>query len=151
MYRHIVKPLVVMAFGVLVAVPASAQVRAELGPLHIRIADEAPPRERYERRSAQPDRDSVWIRGYWDRQDDEWTWVSGRWERPAVRSTRWIRPRYRREGRAWRYEPAHWSDRQVVEGDGYRQWRDDQVTGRRRENDDQRRGDDQRHDDDRRN
>jgi WXXGXW repeat (2 copies) len=54
---------------------------------------------------------------YWDRQDDRWSWSSGRWERRPDRRTRWIKPRYQREDRAWRYEPGRWSDQQLVEGD----------------------------------
>jgi hypothetical protein len=123
MYRHVLRSMALTAFAALAALPASAQVHADVGPLHIRIATEAPPRVRYERRPTRPDRDSVWIGGYWDRQGDQWAWSSGRWERPRDRNVRWIRPRYAREGRAWRYEPAHWSHEQLVEGDDYQRWK----------------------------
>jgi hypothetical protein len=104
------------------ALPAAADVRADLGPLRIRIATDAPPRAQRERRPPRPDRDSVWIDGYWDRQGDRWAWVSGRWEQPRDRHNRWVKPRYQREGQAWRYEPAHWSDQRLEEDDDYRQW-----------------------------
>jgi len=124
--------MVLTSLAALVAIPAVAQVRADVGPLHIRIATDAPPRVRYERRAARPHREDVWIRGYWDRQDDQWAWVSGRWERPSDRRHRWINARYRREGRAWRYEPAHWSNQQVIEGEDYQRWRNEHRSDRGR-------------------
>jgi WXXGXW repeat (2 copies) len=132
MYRSILKSLVLTAVGVLVAVPAFAQIRVDLGPLNIRIASDAPPPVRYERQTARPDRDSVWIKGSWDRQDDKWAWVSGRWDKPSDPNSRWVNAKYSREGQAWRYEPAHWSQQQVVEGDDYRKWKDDHRSDRDR-------------------
>src|ERR1041384_6147753 len=105
MYKRIFKSLALAAFGLLLAVPASADIRATLGELRIRIANDAPPRPRWERRSERPDRDSVWINGYWDRQDDRWEWIGGRWEQPRDRHTRWVKARYQHEHNAWRYEP----------------------------------------------
>jgi WXXGXW repeat (2 copies) len=132
MYRPVLKSIVLTSFAVLAAIPAFSQVRADLGPLHIRIATDAPPRVRFETRTTRPYRDAVWINGYWDRQDDQWAWSSGRWERPSDRRNRWIKPRYRREGRAWRYEPGRWSDRQLVEGEDYRRYREDNRSDRDR-------------------
>jgi hypothetical protein len=138
MHKRILKSIGLAALGALIAIPAAAQSRVDLGPLHIRITGDAPPRARHEQRSARPYRDAVWIRGSWDRQDDRWTWISGRWERPSDRHSRWIDARYRREGRAWRYEPAHWSYQQLVEGEDYQRWRDDQRSDRDRREDDRR-------------
>jgi hypothetical protein len=36
-----------------------------------------------------------------------------------------VSARYAREGRAWRYEPAHWSNQEMREGDDYRRWKHD--------------------------
>ena len=130
MYKRVWQSLVLTSLAVLIAIPAVAQVRADLGPLHIRIANDAPPRAQYERRSARPHRNAIWIKGYWHRQDDRWVWIPGRWDQRPDRNARWINARYRREGRAWRYEPAHWSNQQVVEGDDYRQWRSQHPRGR---------------------
>jgi hypothetical protein len=132
MYKQIFKSLVLSSFGILLAIPASADIRATLGELHIRIANDRPPQERYERRSERPDRDSVWIKGYWDRRDDKWDWIAGRWERPRDRNTHWVKARYQRDHSAWRYEPAHWSNEQLVEGDDYRQWHDEHRSDRDR-------------------
>jgi hypothetical protein len=125
--------MLLSSFAVLIAIPAVAQVRADVGPLHIRIATDAPPRVRHERRTARPHRNAVWINGYWDRQDDRWAWVSGRWEQPSDRRARWINARYRREGSAWRYEPAHWSHQQLVEGEDYQRWRNEHRSDRGRQ------------------
>lgn len=121
MFRKALKSLAPVALLGLLAMPAAAQP----GPpnLEIRIARSAPPRIRRERMPPRPDRHSVLARGYWNWQGDRWDWVSARWERPESRSHRWIAPRYRREGRIWRYEPPHWSHVRVVEGDEYRRWR----------------------------
>jgi len=122
-HQYMIKAMVLTTFGALLAIPAQAEIRVDLGALNIHIANDAPPAERREARTSRPDRESVWIKGYWDRQDNRWEWVQGRWERPAQPNARWVSPRYTREGTAWRYEPAHWSHQQLVEGDDYRQWR----------------------------
>ena len=132
MYKRVWQSIVLTSLAALIAIPAVAQIRAELGPLHIRIANNAPPRAQYERRSARPNRNAIWINGYWHRQDDRWVWMSGRWDQRPDRNARWIKARYRREGRAWRYEPAHWSNQQLLEGDDYRQWRTDNRSDRDR-------------------
>ncbi len=129
MNTRMVKTFVLGALAALAVSPALAQVRADLGPLHIRIASDAPPRARVERRPARPNRSAVWIDGSWDRQDDRWEWLSGRWEQPSDRHARWMKAKYRRDNGAWRYEPAHWSNQQVVEGDDYRQWKADHHSG----------------------
>jgi hypothetical protein len=111
--------------------PASAQVRigVDLGPVSIRIAPDAPPPPRWERRSVWPGRSYVWIGGYWDRQEDQWAWTPGRWEEPARRDSRWIRPRYLQQDGAYRYEPGHWSHQQMVEGDDYTRWHKEHGRG----------------------
>lgn len=132
MYKRIVKSIVLGSLALLTALPALGQIRADLGGLHIRISNERPPRARHERRPSRTHRDAVWIGGYWDRQDERWDWVGGRWEQPTDRRHRWIRARYRQEYGSWRYEPAHWSHQRVIEGDDYRQWRDQQRSNRNR-------------------
>lgn len=115
--------------------PATAQLHIPVPPLpglEIRISNEAPPRIRRERTPVRPDREHVYIKGHWDWQGDQWVWVSGRWERPSSRSNRWIAARYVRDGRAWRYEPGHWSDQRVIEGDDYRRWKEENHRGRGR-------------------
>ena len=123
MYSRIVKSMLLTSLAILTVSPAFAQIRADIGPLHIRIATDAPPRARYERRSPRPDRDSVWINGYWDRRDDRWDWVDGRWDRPSDGRAHWVTPTYAREGDAWRYEPGRWSNQELVEGEEYQRWR----------------------------
>jgi hypothetical protein len=147
MNKRILEAMVWSSFGVvLLAAPAMADTRADVGPLHIHIATDAPPRAQREYRTVRKDRDAVWIKGYWDRQDGRWAWVAGRWERPSDRHDRWISARYRRESGAWRYEPAHWSHQQIVEGDEYQQWRREHRSEAERRRDDERERNEQRPD-----
>jgi hypothetical protein len=140
MFKRAFNSMMLSSFAVLLAIPAAAQVRADLGPIHIRIVSDAPPRARHERRAARPHRDAVWIKGAWDRQDDRWVWVSGRWEQPTRSRARWINATYSREGCSWfsrrncrwRYVPGHWSYQQVREGEDYRQWRNERGHRRRK-------------------
>lgn len=114
--------------------PASAQVRVgvELGAVRIRIAPEAPPPPRVEMRMSRPSRNHMWIQGYWDRQDDRWAWAPGHREEPSQRGSRWIRPQYRRESGAYRYEPGRWSHQRMEEGEDYSRWRDEHGRGSER-------------------
>jgi hypothetical protein len=123
MFKRILMSMAPVALLALTAMPAAAQPAPPR--FEIRITHSAPPRVRYERKLPRPDRQAVWVKGYWHWEGDRWDWVSGRWERPENRRHRWIGPRYRREGKVWRYEPPHWSHQRVVEGDEYRRWREE--------------------------
>jgi len=117
--------------------PATAQIRigVDLPSVHIRIAPEAPPPPRVEMRMVRPSHRHVWIGGYWDRQDDRWAWAPGRWEEPSRRGSRWVRPQYRREGGAYRYEPGRWSYQRMEEGEDYRRWRKEHGRGHKKGHD----------------
>ncbi len=154
MLKNICKSIATLTFLGLTSLPATAQVGVRvdvpLPGLEIRVGHRAPPKLRSERRPQRPDRHHLWIRGSWDWQGDDWTWISGRWERPNDHGVRWIRARYVREGRGWRYEPGHWSNQRVIEGDDYRRWRSENRRDRRHDRD--RDGDhDRNHDGDRKN
>lgn len=131
MHRLSMTTLLLASFAVFPAIPATAQIRADIGGLHIRIVNDHPPRARYERRTRRPDRQSIWINGYWDRRGDRWDWTPGRWERRRAANARWIAPRYVRENRVLLYEPGHWSNERLVEGDDYRAWRQNNPRRRR--------------------
>ncbi len=123
------------ALAVFSCAPAFAQIRigVDLGAVRIRIAPEAPPPPRMEVRMARPSRNHMWIQGYWDRQDDRWAWAPGRWERPEQRGASWVRPQYRPEGGAYRYEPGHWSHQRMEEGEDYSRWRQERGQGHGKE------------------
>ncbi len=127
------------AVAIGISTPSKGQLPGPPGAprLEVRIAQEAPPRPRHEHRSTRPDRDSVWVAGYWDWQGSQWGWLPGRWDRPEDRSSRWVTPRYQREQGAYRYEPGHWSNQHVVEGDDYRKWKE----GHGKQSHDRRKGD----------
>jgi len=137
MQMRLAKWTLPIALAVFSCAPAVAQVRVgvDLGDVRIRIAPEAPPRPRVEVRPARPGRNHVWIDGYWDRQDDRWAWAPGRWEEPSQHGTHWIKPQYRKEGGAYRYEPARWSHQKMVEGDDYTKWHNEHGKGHNKRND----------------
>jgi len=123
MLKGILMSMAPVALLALVSVPAAAQP----GPptLEIRIANTAPPHVRHEHTPSRPDHESVWIKGYWHWEGSRWDWTNGRWERPEQRGHHWIKARYTREGKVWRYEPPHWSHQQVTDGDDYRRWKEE--------------------------
>jgi hypothetical protein len=131
MQKRFVTWAIPVAFVLFSSVPAFSQVRIgiDFGAVQIRIAPEPPPRPRVERITVRPSRRHVWIRGYWDRQGDQWIWASGRWEEPNHPGSRWIRPQYRHEGGAYRYEPGRWSNQRMVEGEDYSEWRKQRGRG----------------------
>jgi len=125
MFKSIIRTISLAALATVATAPLFAQLPPPLPGLEIRIGRQAPPRVRYERRMARPSRDAVWIRGFWDWQGDNWVWIPGRWTVPEERHARWIGPRYRREYGGYRYEPGHWSNQRVIEGEDYRRWREE--------------------------
>ncbi|HET9794970.1 MAG TPA: YXWGXW repeat-containing protein [Thermoanaerobaculia bacterium] len=126
MMRRLWNSILPLAVVAATALPARAQVPVPPLPhLEIHIAHSHPPRFRHEVRPERPGRDYVWIGGFWDWEGDQWIWVPGRWDRPAGHHVRWIRPRYVHEYGAYRYEPGHWSNQRIEEGDEYRRWRDE--------------------------
>jgi hypothetical protein len=124
------KSIVLSSLAAFIAAPAFAQIQADIGGLHIRIAGEAPPPVRYEQRPPRAHQDDVWINGYWDRRGDRWEWATGRWERPVNRQTHWVNARYTRQGNHYRYDPGHWSNQQLSEGEDYQQWRHEQEANK---------------------
>lgn len=129
MLKNIHTSIATMTFLALTSLPATAQVGVRvdvpLPGLEIHVGRTAPPRPRRERRPERPGRDFVWLPGFWHWQERDWAWIPGRWEHPSERGARWVRARYTREGSAWRYEPGHWSNQRVIEGDDYRRWREE--------------------------
>lgn len=129
MLKEIFKSTAALTFIVLTSLPASAQpdvrVEMQLPGLEVRIGHRAPPPLQREVRPNRPSRNHTWVPGSWDWQRNDWAWISGRWDRPQHGRASWVKARYVREGRAWRYEPGHWSNQRVVRGEDYRRWRED--------------------------
>jgi hypothetical protein len=115
-----VRAMVLASLVVVVAVPALAQVSAQ--DLHVRMTAEPPPAVKSEPKTARTQKDAQWLKGYWDRQEQEWAWVSGRWEQPTDRHAWWVPATYTKQGAGWRYAPAHWSNQNLIQGEDYRQW-----------------------------
>ena len=137
MLKNILMSIATMTFAGLTSLPAAAQVRVDipLPGLEIRIGHRAPPRLRSEQRPPRPGRDFLWIHGSWHWQGNDWDWVPGRWERPNDHGVRWVKARYVREGRVYRYEPGHWSNQRLIEGDDYRRWKEERHQNRDRDRD----------------
>ena len=105
-----------------IATMAPAQIPLPPLPpgLDVRITTGHPPAVRREVRVARPGPDYVWINGYWADNGGRWEWIPGRWERPVERNAYWIPARYIRTSRGTIYEPAHWSNQQIVVDDRVR-------------------------------
>jgi hypothetical protein len=131
MQNRLARMVLPAVFVVLSGAPAFAQIRigVDLGAVQIRIAPNAPPPLRREYRSARPSGNHVWIAGYWDREGDQWAWAPGRWEEPSQEGSSWVRPQYRQESGAYRYEPGHWSHQRMEEGEDYHRWRNEHGRG----------------------
>ena len=121
------------ALAALMAMPTQAQVPPPppLPHLEIHVATEAPPRPRHEHRPPRPGEGYVWLGGNWHWEGSQWVWLGGRWERPEVEGSHWVHPRYVHEYGHYRYEPGHWSNQRLSDGDDYRQWREEHRHGDR--------------------
>lgn len=135
MFKRLMRSVFLGALATIATAPMFAQLPPPppLPSLEIRIGRQAPPRIRHERRTRRPDRNAVWIRGFWHWEGDNWVWIPGRWATPDRRGVRWVGPRYVREYGGYRYIPGHWSNQRVVEGDDYRRWREEHRRDRNRD------------------
>jgi len=116
-----------MTFVGLTSLPAAAQVSVQfnvpLPGLEIHVANNAPPAMRHEHKPSRPGSDYLWVQGFWHWHGSGWDWVPGRWDRPDVHGVRWVKTRYVREGGSYVYQPGHWSNQRLVEGDDYQSWK----------------------------
>jgi hypothetical protein len=129
MFGKILKSTAPIALAALFALPAGAQI--PVPNLEIHISHSHPPRLRHERVPPRPGEGYVWIGGNWDWRDNRWAWAPGRWDRPAESSVTWVTPRYERDSGYYRYEPGHWSNQHIVEGEDYRGWKEKHHHGAR--------------------
>ncbi|HLN58737.1 MAG TPA: hypothetical protein VK416_09260, partial [Thermoanaerobaculia bacterium] len=72
MFKRMVRTALMATLATIVTAPLFAQLPPPppLPGLEIRIGRQAPPRIRRERRTARPDRNSVWIQGFWHWESD---------------------------------------------------------------------------------
>jgi hypothetical protein len=119
-----------LGVALLGGIAAMAPAQIPLPPLppglNVRITTGRPPAVRREVRVARPGPDYIYVNGYWHDDGGRWAWIPGRWERPAAPQAYWIPARYINSGRGTIYEPAHWSNQQVVVEDDVarrREWR----------------------------
>ena len=67
-----------------------------------------PPPPRYGMVGRAPGLGYVWTDGYWDRRNNNWFWVDGRWLRPPRARAVWVPGTWHQRGHSWRFERGHW-------------------------------------------
>jgi len=72
------------------------------------IVQQAPPAVIVESRPTPPSAAHIWIDGYWNWDNQRYTWQAGRYEVPPEAGVVWVGPRYDREGQGYRYSPGQW-------------------------------------------
>jgi hypothetical protein len=72
------------------------------------IVTQAPPAPQAENPGAQPERDDVWVPGYWTWRDGQYQWVAGHWQVPPEGSEIWNPPYWEAEGSGYRYYEGYW-------------------------------------------
>ena len=82
------------------------------------IVQEAPPPVRVERRPSPPSSASIWIDGYWNWDNQRYSWQAGRYESPPQANVVWIAPSYVRDVKGYRYTPGRWGNQNPGNGNG---------------------------------
>src|SRR5579862_3500028 len=91
------------------AVIAAALTAASCGPGYVGIyARTAPPPIRVETYGPAPGPGYVWLNGYWSYRDNNYSWVSGRWEHPPRGRRRWEDGRWERRGDRYQWREGRW-------------------------------------------
>jgi hypothetical protein len=85
---------------------AQPQVGVEQQPQDV-VVQEAPPALIVESQPAPPSPDYVWVGGYWNWDNQKYSWQAGRYSRPPAVGVAWVAPRY--DAGAHRYTPGRWS------------------------------------------
>jgi len=124
--KHLLTSIATITFVGLTSLPAAAQVsvagqrsaprsgdarRAELSTADAKRAQAEPPGQRL---PVGPGLLAL-----------AWQWLglgSGPLDRPDAHGVKWVKARYQHEGSAYVYQPGHWSNQQLIEGDDYRNW-----------------------------
>ena len=127
MLKHLLTSIATITFVGLTSLPAAAQVSVQvnvpLPGLEMHVAQSSPPRMRSQHRPSRPGSDYLWAQGFWHWHGSGWDWVPGRWDRPDAHGVKWVKARYQHEGSAYVYQPGHWSNQQLIEGDDYQNWK----------------------------
>jgi len=76
----------------------------------IHIGNQAPPRDREDRRWERPYSTAVWIPGHNEWQDGRYVWIGGYYGYPPSPRSHWVGPRYPHNRNGYYYRPGHWSN-----------------------------------------
>jgi hypothetical protein len=80
---------------------------ASVGSL-IRVEKDPPPAPQEMPTSAQPFAGAVWVPGYYVWQNNQYTWLPGRWERPPEGRSVWVAPRWERRDNGYAFIEGYW-------------------------------------------
>ncbi len=58
--------------------------------------------------TAQPEASMVWVPGYWERDADQWNWVSGLWFAPPAEDAMWVNGHWKYESDKWHWVEGQW-------------------------------------------
>jgi len=83
-------------------------VYVEQQPQYV-IVQQAPPPIRVERRPSPPSAAHIWIDGYWNWDNQRYSWVGGRYELPPQPGVIWVAARYDSDAKGYRYTPGRWA------------------------------------------
>jgi len=72
------------------------------------VVREAPPPSYAEVIPPPPDREVIWISGYWVVNDNRWVWVHGHYERPPRRGVHWEAHTWVRHGDSFELRVGGW-------------------------------------------
>jgi hypothetical protein len=73
---------------------------------------------RIERRPAAPSAAYIWIDGYWNWDNQRYSWEAGRYVLPPQADVVWVAPRYDHDAQGYRYTPGTWSKQSQGSGRG---------------------------------
>ena len=93
--------------GTVVSQPTAVAVPSPVGQSSI-VVMQAPPAAQQEVPTTRPSPSHVWVAGYWTWRNNQYQWMSGRWEMPPRSGAVWIPPRWQPEGSSWRFYEGYW-------------------------------------------
>jgi hypothetical protein len=82
-------------------------VYVEPQPQYVYV-QQAPPAIIVERRPAAPSAAHIWVDGYWNWENQRYTWQAGSYQLPPQPDVIWVAPRYENDAKGYRFTPGQW-------------------------------------------
>lgn len=89
--------------------PTGTVVTTQTQPATALVVTQAPPAPQTELILAQPSSSHSWVAGYWTWRNNQYQWMSGRWEVPPFANAKWMAPRWQTESGAYRFYEGYWN------------------------------------------